>query len=363
MARLLPYRLSKQLSRFWGAIRKWVGIDQLFPITVNVYRGFGTSDHLFLRGRVLRDKTIIRGENDTRWNNFINTIKRFNSWEIEGAKLTVAFQGHSFLLETDTEGYFTLDQKLSPPISCPPSHEPFWQSATIQVQSIPGQKVSFDCTADFILPDKNSDYGIISDIDDTILKTYVTSWLKWRPIYLTLIHNAISRQIFSGTVNFFHSLRLGHKGESYNPFFYISNSPWNLYDLLEEFITYNKLPRGPILLRDFGLPYEEVPATYQNHKHHHITKVLQLYPHLSFILIGDSGEKDVDIYCSICKAFPDRIKAVYIRDVRSKKRAERVQKVLDTIPNIPCLLVKDYEDAILHARNITLIGKGIEEGE
>ena len=114
-------------------------------------------------------------------------------------------------------------------------------------------------------------------------------------------------------------------------------------------------PRGPILLRDFGLPYEEIPETYQNHKHYHITTILNLYPHLSFILIGDSGEKDVDIYHTICLSFPSRIKAVYIRDVGSKKRAKRVQKVLDSIIDIPCLLVKSYNDAILHAQKEGLV--------
>lgn len=355
MARLLPYRISKIFSRLWGAIRKGIGIDRLFPITIQVYRGFGTSDYLFLRGRVLRDKTIIRRENDTNWNNLSNTIKRFNSWEIENAELSISFHKHSFSLKTDPEGYFTLSEKLPFPLSILPTKEPFWQSATIQIHSIPNQSVHFECSADIILPDQNSSYGVISDIDDTILQTYVTSWLKWRMIYLTLIHNAISRQTFNGVTDFFHALRKGPEGNSYNPFFYVSNSPWNLYDLLEEFLRHNNFPIGPILLRDFGLPYEEIPKTYQNHKHHHISSILKLYPHLSFILIGDSGEKDVDIYRTIHLGFPNRIKAIYIRDVRSKKRAARVQKVLNSIHDIPCMLVEDYNDAMTHAKKASLI--------
>ena len=351
MPRLLPYRFSKMFSRLWASMRKFVGIDGLFPITVHAYRGFGTKEYLFLRGRVLRDKTIIRRENDNKWHNFVNTLKRFNSWEIEGAELEISFQNNTFFLKTDTEGYFTLDKWLDTPLSnMTAGEESFWQQATVKVHSIPRRKINFECQADIIFPDHNSEFGIISDIDDTILKTYVTSWMKWRMLYLTIIRNAITRQTIESATTFFQALRRGAKGNSYNPFFYVSNSPWNLYDLLEEFLNINHLPRGPILLRDFGLPYEQVPETYKNHKHHHIVSILKLYPHLSFILIGDSGEKDVDIYRSICEAYPSRIKAVYIRDVGSSKRAKRVNKVLDCIPNIPCLLISHYDEAIHHAQ-------------
>ena len=355
MPRLLPYRISKIFSRLWAALRKFVGIDSLFPITVHVYRGFGNKEYLFLRGRVLRDKTIIRRKNDTNWHNFINTAKRFISWEIEGAELEINFKGCTFFLKTDTEGYFTLDEQLATPLSNLPDEEPFWRKATIKVHSIPKRKVSFECQADIIFPDQDSEFGIISDIDDTILKTYVTSWMKWRMLYLTIIHNAITRQTIESVTTFLQALRRGSKEKAYNPFFYISNSPWNLYDLLEEFLKINKLPRGPILLRDFGLPYEEVPKTYKNHKHHHIVSILNLYPHLSFVLIGDSGEKDADIYQSICAEYPNRIKAVYIRDVGSRKRAERVREILNCIPNTPCLLISHYDKAIEHAQEIGLI--------
>lgn len=355
MPRLLPYRISKTFSRLWAALRKFVGIDDLFPITVHVYRGFGTKDYLFLRGRVLRDKTIIRRENDTNWHNFVNTAKRFISWEIENAELEINFQSHVFSLTTDTEGYFTLEEWLPKSLLNLPTKEPFWQKAKIKIHSIPKRKINFECEADIIFPDQNSGFGIISDIDDTILKTYVTSWMKLRMLYLTIIHNAITRQTIESVTTFLQALRRGHKGNDYNPFFYISNSPWNLYDLLEEFLKINKLPRGPILLRDFGLPYEEVPKTYKNHKHHHIVSILKLYPHLNFILIGDSGEKDVDIYRSIYEEFPNRIKAIYIRDVGSRKRAERVQKVLACIPSVPSLLISHYDKAIEHAQEIGLI--------
>jgi phosphatidate phosphatase APP1 len=319
------------------------------PIVIQAYRGFGRRDYLFLSGRVLRDKFILRGEQDSIWRNFNNTVKRFNSREINNASLLIQFAEEEFLLQSDPEGYFTLDTRLASPLPPPPEKPPFWQKANVKLLGIPRYDFTVESAAEVLIPGINTSFGVISDIDDTILKTYVTSWLKWRTLYLTILKNAFSRQAFKLVAPFYQALRRGPLGQSYNPFFYVSNSPWNLYDLLEDFLDLNHLPRGPILLRDFGLPYKNRPAGYLGHKHEQIIRLLELYAELDFVLIGDSGEKDAMIYQSVCQAFPGRIKAVYIRDVRSKKRAEKVQAILDSIVGVPCLLVQSYENAATHA--------------
>lgn len=355
MASSRLHRWSKFLSRNFGRLRSWLGLGSRQPITVHSYRGFGNRNYLFVSGRVLRDKFIRKNKTDTTWRNFSNTVKRFNSREIGGAKVCVRFGGQSFILHTDAEGYYTLDTHLKDTLPPPPVHPPFWQKATVELLSIPGKEINQEQKAEILIPGSAASFGIISDIDDTVLKTYVTSWLKWRMIYLTILKNAFSRQAFSRVAAFYQALRRGAKGEEYNPFFYVSNSPWNLYDLLEEFLDLNQLPRGPIMLRDFGLPYEKKPANYRGHKHEQIIRILELYPQLPFVLIGDSGEKDTDIYHAVALAYPGRIKAIYIRDVRSQQRAARVQEILSSIPGTPTLLVNSYEDAARHASQHQLL--------
>ena len=82
---------------------------------------------------------------------------------------------------------------------------------------------------------------------------------------------------------------------------------------------------------------------------------------MPFILIGDSGEKDASIYQTLCQSFPGRIKAVYIRDVRSRKRAEKTQAILDRIEGVPSLLVQSYEEAATHAIANKLLNASIFE--
>ena len=69
---------------------------------------------------------------------------------------------------------------------------------------------------------------------------------------LTLLHNAHTRLPFEGVAGFYQALQRGRDGEAYNPVFYVSNSPWNLYDLLEDFLDVHGIPRGPLLLRDWS---------------------------------------------------------------------------------------------------------------
>ena len=89
-----------------------------------------------------------------------------------------------------------------------------------------------------------------------------------------------------------------------NPFFYISKSPWNLYAPLVEYLEVQQ-PLGPLLLRDFGLRPEK------EHKRKAIEEILATYPKLKFILSGDSGEEDPEIYSAVVHRHPDRSGHLY----------------------------------------------------
>ncbi|MCB0637369.1 MAG: DUF2183 domain-containing protein [Lewinella sp.] len=351
-----PTRLhdwSKALSRRWDRWRSRLGLGERYPITIAPYRGFGRPDYVYFSGRVLRDKFIIRRDGDTSWRNFINNVKRFNSREINFAKLKVTIGDRTFDLISDAEGYFHLERDLQPPL--PPTPGQLWQPVRIHVHEIPPQQPVDVTRESIIMIPEAADFGLISDIDDTILKTEVTSLMKLRTLYLTLLKNAGSRIAFRQVSAFYRAMKAGPGGESQNPFFYVSNSPWNLYDLLEEFLELNNLPRGPILLRDFGLSYQDLPADYRGHKYEQIARILRTYPDLAFVLVGDSAEKDTDIYLSITEAFPGQIRAIYIRDVLHPGRAKRIKQLIQEKREAPVSLIRTYEEAARHAAGLGLL--------
>ena len=162
---------------------------------------------------------------------------------------------------------------------------------------------------------RDARFGILSDIDDTILETGVQRVV--RMIRQTLAGSALTRSPFPGAAELYRDLAAGS-----NPVFYVSSSPWNLHAFLVAFLRHHGFPLGPVLLRDLlGT------AAGREQKAGRIREILDLHPQLPFVLIGDSAEKDPEIYADIVRAYPGRILAVYIREVRLDPGDGRVEKV------------------------------------
>jgi phosphatidate phosphatase APP1 len=166
--------------------------------------------------------------------------------------------------------------------------------------------------APLLRPPATARCGVISDIDDTVVRTGV---LNRRRMALTLARsNAHTRLPFPGVAALYRALVDGASGADGNPVFYVSSSPWNLYAPLAEFMRVNGIPEGPMFLKDWG-PQTLFHRDHGVHKHAAIREVLVAYPRLPFVLLGDSGEQDPEIYAQVVHEFPDRIAAVYIRSV------------------------------------------------
>ncbi len=346
--------LGKSVHREWDEIVDRLGWGRDKPVDVANYIGFGRPDYLFLTGRVLRDKGITRGERDSLLDNVANNFKRFNTREINGAKVKITWGEHEFERTTDGEGYFHVEHHCEPEHEVASEHG-LWQEAEVTVLSTPHNgEVNVITHSDVVVPSE-AEFGIISDIDDTILKTDVTSRFKYKTMIHTILKNAGNRRAFRGVSDFYQALKLGPDEQGFNPFFYVSNSPWNLYDLLLDFLHLNHLPRGPILLRDFGLPAEDTVSSYKTHKADMVNKILSTYPDLPFILVGDSGEHDTDIYLEAARNNPDRILAIYIRDVQHERRARRIENLIENVSDINVQLVGSYEAALDHARGMSWV--------
>src|SRR5690606_18909928 len=124
---------------------------------------------------------------------------------------------------------------------------------------------------------------------------------------------------------------------------------------LKLFLEINGFPKGPILLRDFRSPFDRSLKPEKPHKQKEILNILKTYPHLNFILIGDSGEHDPRIYTDIAAQFPDRILAIYLRSVRHRKRMQRVKSIVDNFETVPVVSVKTSKEAEEHAREMGYI--------
>ncbi len=322
------------------------------PIHIVPYRTYGTATNIYVRGRVLEDKKMAVTENDQLFANLVNMYKRFETDEVPGEKLMLQVGGLSLETVTDKEGYFVFNTTSPTPIT---SDELYY---SLPLSLAPGSKNKASATnasAEMMIPPTDSEYGIISDIDDTIIRTGATSLLAMGKT--VLLGTARTRLPFAGVAAFYKALQLGRNGKRNNPFFYVSSSPWNLYDLLTDFMDHNEIPAGPLLLRDFGLQSESfISGDYLSHKFKEIAQILDTYPNLNFVLTGDSGEQDPPIYLEVVKKFPGRIICIYIRDVSvEKQEATRAIAVELKALGVEMLLTEHSIEAAEHAASTGLI--------
>ncbi|SFZ90894.1 Uncharacterized conserved protein [Flaviramulus basaltis] len=320
-------------------------------LQIIVFQTYGTSNHLYLRGRAIEDESI-NLEQKGAFKLLFNAWKRFETDEIKNTQIRVKVGDDKFFYtNTDDRGYFLLDEKVENLSDYVTEegwiHLVFSYSAenlkrTIQSDNrFPGE---------ILIPSKKAAFGVITDIDDTILHTGLVSILKWRVLFNTLLTSAGKRMPLDGAPEFYHLLHQGKTGEESNPIFYVSHSPWNLYRYLEYFLKKNNFPKGPIILRNFPKPFSKKAKGEIPQKQKEISNILKTYPELKFILIGDSGEHDPDIYMQIVNLFPNRILAIYLRSVNHKKKMLRVKGLYENYKTIPVLLVDKSEEAIEHAK-------------
>ncbi|MDX1463329.1 MAG: phosphatase domain-containing protein [Marinirhabdus sp.] len=322
------------------------------PLQIIPFQSYGDTDHFYIRGRALEDENI-----DLSKRGFFsllkNTWKRFETDEIPHTKLRVTFPDTSVLYSnSDHKGYFKIKKDKSGLASMTNS-EGWLQYEMSFEDTFPGRIIqNKNCFGgEMLIPSQNSSFGVISDIDDTILHTGVTSRLKWKLIFNTLFKNAESRSPLKGASEFYNMLHRGKSGKEANPMFYVSHSPWNLYRYLELFLRKNNFPKGPILLRDFAQIRAKKESDEKPQKQKEIIDILNMYPERKFILIGDGGEHDPDIYIEIAESFPDRVLAIYIRAVRHKPKITRIKGLFESFKTTPALLVESGEQAIAHARS------------
>lgn len=329
-------RLASQVESTFDDQREKLGLSAPRPVRIEAYRGFGRADRVWVKARVLRGMPMAPArEGDSLWLNLSSTLQRFESDEVAGAKVRVRYPGGEQVLTADREGYVECWLDARPPLA---GSEP-WQRVEMELVEPVAPGEPFRTDARVLVPPATAKFGVISDLDDTVVRTDVAS--RVRMMKNVFFGNAHTRMPFPGVAAFYRALERGCGPYANNPFFYVSSSPWNLFDVLAEFLELRRIPAGPLLLRDWGASSVDPGAGgHSGHKTRHITTILELYPALRFILVGDSGQEDPEIYHRAVRDHPDRILAVYIRNVsRRPERVEAIRKLAAELEKIGSTLI------------------------
>jgi phosphatidate phosphatase APP1 len=269
------------------------------------YDGYGGPDFVRVLARVVLDRPVDPGGPGTRdargrrgnelrrgWRNFLTA-------EVGGAAVTITVGGQSFPVAADRSGI--VDVRLPNP-----GLAPGWHSVGLAAAGAePG-------TADVLVVAADVELGIVSDIDDTV----ITTWLP-RPLlaaYNTFVVGEDARTPVAGMAELYAGLLADRPGA---PTVYVSTGPWNAARALTRFLAHHGFPRGPLLLTDWGPTNTGWFRSGREHKTACLRGLAEDFPGIRWVLVGDDGQRDPAIYAEFARERPERVRVIALRELSS----------------------------------------------
>lgn len=297
------------------------------PLSLAAYAGYRNERRLSLKARLLRRDTPL-WETEGRTEKLLGLLRLYASHEVPGMRVEMEGFGTRASATTDREGFVSFDLEIA---ERPLPRHAAWEQATL---SLPDADGAVTARAPVLSPGTDGRLGIISDIDDTVIESGAHEFFgNWRRFLLEMPGDRLA---VPGAAELFANLGdpAGPEPDAdpRRPFFYVSSSPWNLYGFLAEFKRINNLPRGPMLLRDWGMNSETLGgSSHGAHKTRSIAHILEFYPALRFVLIGDDTQGDAEAYWHVARDHPGRIAAIFLRMATGTEIAPEKQAALDNL--------------------------------
>jgi phosphatidate phosphatase APP1 len=255
------------------------------------YAGYGSTSWLRVLARVLLTKRPQRSADIPAgargWRNFIGV-------PLENARVRVEIGQQSYEVQADLSGIVdtVVDVDL----------DPGWQRVGLRSES------SQVATAQVFVVDPDVTFGVVSDVDDTVMVTALP-----RPLlaaWHTFVVNEHARATTPGMPVLYERLSSRYSG---SPFIYLSTGAWNVAPTLTRFLSRNLYPAGALLLTDWGPTADRWFRSGREHKRRSLERLAGEFPQIKWLLVGDDGQHDESIYREFVGQHPDNVAAVCIR--------------------------------------------------
>ncbi len=245
-----------------------------YTAEVTPYAGYGSTSWVRVLGRVLLAKGSQRDtETPTGargWRNFIGV-------PIENAQVRVDLDGRSHEIQADRSGIIdvVVDVDL----------EPGWHRIGLSSEN------SQVATALVFIVDPQTRFGVVSDIDDTVMVTALPR--PFLAAWHTFVVNEHARATTPGMPVLYERLSTRYAGA---PFIYLSTGAWNVAPTLTRFLSRNLYPAGALLLTDWGPTADRWFRSGREHKRGNLERLTREFPQIKWLLVGDDGQHDESIY-------------------------------------------------------------------
>lgn len=291
------FRIEDRWQRIRAARARRLG----FTTIVEPYTGYGSSGWVRVLARVQmappparRLRALPRRSREPS----LRGWRSFTRIPVALAPATVTVDGVAHRVRADRGG--VIDVRL--PAKLPAG----WQ--TIRFESSDG------CVTEapmLIVPEEQR-IGLISDIDDTVMVTALPR--PFLAAWNTFVLDEHARTPTPG-MNVLYERFLNAQPGARPPVLYLSTGPWNVAPALARFLGRNLYPAGPLLLTDWGPTPQRLFRSGYEHKVRSLDRLAEEFPRVRWLLIGDDGQRDEEIYGSFARRHPDRVLAIAIRQL------------------------------------------------
>ncbi|QIM18566.1 DUF2183 domain-containing protein [Leucobacter coleopterorum] len=312
-------RLAARLEDWFHGRRARRAVSRGKAPAVIPYIGYGTTEWVRVLGRVLYLKPETREH--TRFRPDVAEVSRVRGWRTF-TSLPVPHQPVRVLIDGKPVTEVVADRGGVIDAIVPVHLSPGWHTVTLQA----GDSEAADAPVKIL--DPNATIGVISDVDDTILTTalpqpFVAAWNSF-------VLDEHARSATPGMAVMLDHLVSKHPG---SPVIYLSTGAWNAAPALSRFLARNLYPMGPLLLTDWGPTHDRWFRSGREHKQRELKRLVNEFPNIRWVLFGDDGQHDEDLYHEFATAHPNNVAAVAIRQLsvgeavlaggRSKARLHR----------------------------------------
>ncbi|KAB1646971.1 DUF2183 domain-containing protein [Pseudoclavibacter endophyticus] len=195
-------------------------------------------------------------------------------------------------------------------VNLPASLTPGWQE--VQFESFDGNVT----VAPVFIVGPEQRVGLISDVDDTIMVTALPR--PFLAAWNTFVLDEHARTPTPG-MNVFYERTLRSIGYTTAPAIYLSTGPWNVAPTLARFLGRNLYPAGPLLLTDWGPTPQRLFRSGTDHKVRNLERLAREFPDMKWLLVGDDGQHDEQIYGGFAERHPENVLAVAIRQLSTSE--------------------------------------------
>ncbi|GAA2176388.1 DUF2183 domain-containing protein [Arthrobacter parietis] len=323
--------LGLMIGDTWHALQTRIAEQRGRVETIIPYTGYGTTSWVRILARVVlsnpRDLQPLEGKEMMKpikeglrgWRNFVSAPVRY-------AEVTLEIDGTSAVVHADRGGVIDVHVEAS--------LTPGWH--TVRIKS--GDSVVADAPVRVVEDDVT--FGVVSDIDDTVMVTALP-----RPFLAAWNTFVLDEHARTPTPGMSVLMERIVRQNPAAPVLYLSTGAWNVAPALTRFLSRNLYPAGPKLLTDWGPTRDRWFRSGQEHKRSSLERLAEEFPSVKWLLVGDDGQHDEAIYAEFARNHPGNVRAIAIRQLspseavlaggRSKKSPA------GSTPGIPWVYARD----------------------